>query len=105
MSAPGEEDLWWDDTDPAFIEAHREVFELLEVAVEKRGSRIVTRWTEAQARAFQLLHVLLHELGHHHDRMTTRSRQAVARGEGFAEEYARRYEARIIADYLRRFAL
>jgi hypothetical protein len=47
------------------------------------------RWTEGQARAFQLLYVLPHELGHHHDRMTTRSRR-VARGERYAEAYARR---------------
>jgi hypothetical protein len=46
------------------------------------------RWTEGQARAFQLLHVLPHELGHHRDRMTTRSRDRAARGEPYAERYA-----------------
>jgi hypothetical protein len=80
-------------------------FELLEVVVEKRGDRLVTKWTEGQARGFQLLHVLLHEFGHHHDRMTTRSRQSAARGEWFAEEYARRHEERIWDEYLRRFDL
>ncbi len=100
-----EEELWWDDTAPEFVDEHREIFELLGVVVEKRGDRVVTKWTEGQARAFQLLHVLLHEFGHHHDRMTTRSQQRAARGEWFAKEYARRHEARIWDEYLRRFDL
>ena len=37
------------------------------------------------------MHVFLHELGHHHDRITTRSMQTPSRGEGYAEEYAHRY--------------
>ena len=100
-----EEELWWDDTAPSFVDEHREILELLGVVVEKRGDRLVTEWSESQARAFQLLHVLLHELGHHHDRMTTRSRHDAARGERFAEEYARRHEARVWDEYLRRFNL
>jgi ElaB/YqjD/DUF883 family membrane-anchored ribosome-binding protein len=100
-----EEGLWWNDTLPAFVDDHRELFESLDVVVETYGDRVVTKWTEAQARAFQLLHVLLHELGHHHDRMTTRSQRSAARGERFAEEYARRHEARIWDDYVRRFGL
>jgi hypothetical protein len=37
------------------------------------------------------MHVLLHELGHHHDRITTRSQRDAARGESYAEAYAMRY--------------
>ncbi len=55
--------------------------------------------------AVQNLHILLHELGHHHDRITTRSRRRASRGESYAEQYARTYEERIWADYLRRFPL
>jgi hypothetical protein len=98
-----EEELWWNDTVPEFVDDHREIFELLGVLVELDGDRVVTKWTEAQARAFQLLHVLLHELGHHHDRMTTHSQLSAARGEQFAEDYARRNETRIRDDYVRRF--
>ena len=100
-----EAELWWPDTDPDVVDEHREVFDLLGVVVEAHGRRLVTRWIEGQARAFQLVHVLVHELGHHHDRMTTRSQRRAARGEPFAEEYARRYEARIWNDYLERFGL
>jgi hypothetical protein len=97
-----EEELWWTDTIPAFVDEHRDILELLGVIVENQGERLVMKWTEKQARAFQLLHVLLHELGHHHDRMTTRSQRVAARGEVFAEEYARRHETRIRDEYLRR---
>jgi hypothetical protein len=100
-----EEELWWHDTLPAFLEGHREILERLGVAVETDNDLLVTKWTIGQARAFQLLHVLLHELGHHHDRMTTRSQTSAARGEWFAEEYAVRHESQIWGEYLRRFGL
>jgi hypothetical protein len=82
------------------VREHRDVFDLLGVIVEERaGGYWLVKWTEGRARAFQLLHVLLHELGHHRDRMTTRSRQGAApRGEAFAETYARQYESRIWDD-------
>jgi hypothetical protein len=63
------------------------------------------RWTEAQARAFLLLDVLPHELGHHHDLMTTRSRRQVARGEPYAEGYASRTREVVWDAYVRRFGI
>ena len=55
--------------------------------------RICCRFDSTTVRAFQLLDVLLHELGHHHDRMTTKSKVRASRGESYAEAYALRYEA------------
>ena len=63
------------------------------------------KFTEAQVRGFQLLDVLLHELGHHHDRMTTRSQRGAERGEAYAEAYAVQYESLIWDQYLRKFPL
>ena len=83
-----ERDLWWHNCDPAFNHEHMDILDRLEVERIRRGDHDEVRWTEAQARAFQLLHVLPHELGHHHDRMTTRSRKEPSRGEPYAEEYA-----------------
>jgi hypothetical protein len=100
-----EEELWWHDTDPTFYDAHKDVLARLGVASEKRGGRIMCRWTESQARAFQLLDVLLHELGHHHDRITTASRLDAARGESYAEAYARRYADLIWDRYCETFGL
>jgi hypothetical protein len=82
-----ERDLWWNDTVPAFVEDHSATLNQLGVKTRNDDGRLVVMWTADQARAFQLLHVLVHELGHHHDRMTTRSQRA-SRGELFAESYA-----------------
>jgi hypothetical protein len=50
------------------------------------------RWTEAQARGFMLLDVLVHELGHHHDRLTAHAMAArrAPRGEPYEMAYAKR---------------
>jgi hypothetical protein len=95
------------------VEEHRSILELLDVEqvpiedsaecgelvrhLEDRSDpdpsvpgHVELRFTEGQARAYQLLHILPHELGHHHDRITTRSRRRSARGEPYAEAYANR---------------
>ncbi len=82
----------WLEYERSFYLEHRDVFQRLEVPVEKKGRYYLGKWTESTARAYQLLHILLHELGHHHDRMTTKSKRRSARGEGYAEEYALKYE-------------
>jgi hypothetical protein len=66
---------------------------------------MLCKFSAKQVRAFQLLGTLLHDLGHHHDLMTTRSRREASRGEAYAEEYARRHEALIWQEYLGAFAL
>ena len=60
---------------------------------------------EETVRAYQLLDVLLHELGHHHDRMTTGSQKRPARGETYAEQYAAQYAERIWDAYSAEFEL
>jgi hypothetical protein len=67
--------------------------------------RMELRWTEPQARAYQLLHILPHELGHHHDRMTTRARRSTGRGEAYAEAYANEVLEQVWPAYARRFGL
>lgn len=86
--------------------AHRGLCERLEVPCEPtEGGYYLCRFTAASIRAYQLLHVLLHELGHHHDRMTTRARKDSCRGEDFAERYALDYEQVIWDRYLHEFGL
>ncbi len=58
---------------------------------------------EASVKGFQLMHILLHELGHHHDRMTTKSQAEAARGEAFAEEYSLRRTDHLWNAYFREF--
>jgi hypothetical protein len=95
----------WSTTDVAIYERDRSMLERLSVPVERRGREVLLRWTKPTARAFQLLDVFLHELGHHHDQMTTRSRREAARGEPYAEEYARRHGRAIWEAYLNAFGL
>ncbi len=69
-----------------YYEDHKEVFLRLGVPVDESGKFPVAKFTEESARAYQLLHILLHELGHHHYRITK------GRGrDGGSEDYAERY--------------
>jgi hypothetical protein len=99
-----ERSIVWEDTALSFLEEHREVFDKLGVPYRVED-RVTVEFTETTARAFQLIHVLVHELGHHHDRMTTRSRKSPARGEPYAEAYARQWEDEILKRYCREFDL
>jgi hypothetical protein len=99
-----------------YYEAHRDVFERIGVSCDVVESPTVDRavapdrdsdvarglapppgpppsfarcWFEpSTARDFMLLHVFLHELGHHHDRRTLRPRARFGRGEDYAEAWA-----------------
>jgi hypothetical protein len=50
-----------------------------------------------------LMDVFLHELGHHHDRVTSKRKKDCGRGEAYAEEFARTMAKRIWPDYVKRF--
>jgi hypothetical protein len=114
MSNPGvvvitawEQDLWWPEIEAIWVAQVSELLDLLgvEIVPSSRGvERLELRWTESQARAFMLLDVLVHELGHHHDRMTTRGKDA-PRGEPYAMAYAKRVQAEVWPEYCRRFGV
>lgn len=89
----------WVDYHPSFVDEHRQILDRLGVEVRPHAAGVVVQWTEATAKAYQLMHVFLHELGHHHDRMTTRSRGVAARGEPYAEAYAMQYAEGIWDSY------
>ena len=99
-----EQALEWDDCEPDFHRSHSAVFCKLDIPVEIQNDRIHVGFTEATARAFLLIHVLVHELGHHHDRITSRN-QRCSRGESYAEQYARRHEDEIIRRYRKEFSM
>jgi hypothetical protein len=63
----------------------------------------LAEFTDETVQAFLLVHVLVHELGHHHDRMTSPRQLDCTRGESYAEQYALRHEARIWEEYKRVF--
>jgi hypothetical protein len=118
----------WDWWPPEMVEEHRDILDLLDVervALEESAEhrmlrdelaalsvdasslagQLELRWTEPQARAYQLLHILPHELGHHHDRITSRSRRTAGRGEPYAEAYANRVLDQVWPRYARAFRI
>lgn len=95
-------DLWSIFTFEYFKE-HRGLLERLAVAFEPKDGGIECRFTLAQAKAFLLLHVFLHEVGHHVDRMQSKQRHSSPRGEPFAEQYANTLSSLIWSEYLRVF--
>ncbi len=88
-----------------FYREHQRLLENLGVPCVRCGQDWELRFTENTARAFQLVHVFLHEIGHHRDRWTTRSKRNCSRGEGYAEEFARLYESTILSRYRDEFPL
>jgi hypothetical protein len=95
----------WERTSIWWYAQHRALLDRLGVPGEFTEEGYVLQFTAATARAYQLLHVFLHELGHHHDRMTTRARTHSARGEDYADDYALRYMDRVWERYLDTFGL
>ncbi len=98
-----EADLWCEIAND-YYETHRDIWERFDVVCEEtEDGDYLCKFDEYAVRGYQLLHILLHELGHHHDRMTTRSQKQASRGESYAEEYARLHEATLWRDYFRAF--
>jgi hypothetical protein len=91
--------------EPEFYEEHAEVLAMLDVPAERGGDEVVCRFDESSARAFALLHVFLHELGHHRDRMSTRHRRDLPRGEPFAEAWALARGRELWPAYARAFGM
>jgi hypothetical protein len=82
-----DEDLWV-DLSQKYFDDHAEILVRLGVSSDATKEGVLCRFTESQARAFVLLHVFLHELGHHQHflRMKHRSTE-------FDENYAERFAA------------
>jgi hypothetical protein len=97
-----EGDLWQVFTEEYFRE-HSGILELLGVATEPHQDGTECRFTLEQVKAFLLLHVFLHELGHHVDRMASKAQRESRRGEHFAEKYANELCSVIWPNYVRVF--
>jgi len=99
----------WVETSEKHYHEHADIFARLGVECtplrDEQGPFVRCEWTENTARAYQLIHILMHELGHHYDRMTTASKQDSTRGEPYAEAYARRYEELVWHRFLKEFDL
>jgi hypothetical protein len=79
------EDLWvtWSRN---YFDYHPQI-EVLGVVSEVQGDSVRCHFSEAQARAFMLLHVFMHELGHHWHALQRRHHSSKL-DEVFAEKFA-----------------
>lgn len=98
-----EEDLTTLIFNADYIEHHRALFDRLgvEITEDEIGSPML-RFDEDSARAFQLLHIFLHELGHHYYRIT-QGRGRYGGSEKYAETYALKMEKKIWKRYCEAF--
>ncbi|MFZ5891914.1 MAG: hypothetical protein ACOY0T_12740 [Myxococcota bacterium] len=103
IEIPAWEGDLWVVFGPDYFDEHRTLFDRLAVATESKDDGVECRFTHAQAKAFLLLHVFLHELGHHVDRLESKQQNSSRRGEPFAEQYANELAAHLWDDYVRVF--
>ena len=95
------EDLWV-DLDAPYFDYHERIFEKLGVSHDRGDDCVTCRFTEAQARAFMLLHIFMHELGHHYDR-SNQKHFGSSKGEDYAERFANSRFDQLFPAYVRVF--
>lgn len=89
------------------VEARKDwLLKALQVDIEELtyGGYLV-KFTENQAKAFQLLGTFLHELGHHVDRMNCRRKHDCPGGEPFAIQFEHDMQQKIWSEFVKRFPL
>lgn len=80
----------WIPMDSGYAEDHLPVFQSLGLSFDRADEKtetVLCRFTATQAKAFSLLHVFLHELGHHAHQQRLRHRSSNY-DENFAERFA-----------------
>lgn len=87
------------DLPEEYFHEHREVLAVLGVRFSRKADGMKCNFTVAQARAFMLLHVFLHELGHHRDRHR-RPAYGLKGREEFAEHFANQWLADLLPRYI-----
>ena len=95
------EALWMDLANDYYVK-HKLIFETLGVSHDVLKDVVTCRFTEAQARAFMLLHVFMHELGHHFDRIHQKHRHT-SKGEDYAERFAVSHFTQLFPRYVEAF--
>lgn len=89
--------------DKDYYKEHKGLFNRLGIKSTKQKDGIFCEFNVDQIKAFQLLHILLHELGHHFDRIRTKSKVKSSRGEKYAEDFAYINEKEIWQKYQEEF--
>jgi hypothetical protein len=95
-------DELWTDLSNEYFDSHQQIFETLGVSCDRAEDCVTCRFTEPQARAFMLLHIFLHELGHHYDRIHQKHWNS-SKGEDYAERFATSRFEQLFPEYVRVF--
>jgi len=95
------DDLWMDLTVPYF-DRHQYIFDKLCVSYDRHEDCVTCRFTDAQARAFMLLHIFMHELGHHYDHIHQKHIGS-SKGDDYAERFASSRFEQLFPAYVRMF--
>lgn len=95
-------DELWIELAMTYFDSHQYILETLGVSYDRLEDRVTCRFTEAQARAFMLLHIFMHELGHHYDRIHQKHRNS-SKGEDYAERFAKSRFDQLFSAYVRVF--
>jgi len=80
----------WRPLPSGFFRYHRPIFDALGVVYQVRLHEVDCQFTVPQARAFSLLHVFLHEIGHHQDWLRRRGQRLPGK-ETYADDFANSY--------------
>jgi hypothetical protein len=83
-----------------YFDAHRSIFDRIGLRFERHQDGVTCWFDEPKAKAFILVHVFIHELGHHLDFV---ARRDLSSGEPFAEEFANRLEDAVWPAYVKKF--
>jgi len=83
-----------------YFEEHWSIFKKIELKFEETREGVICWFDEDKARAFILVHIFLHELGHHLDRMRGKRSSS---GESYAEKFANELEEVVWPRYVERF--
>ena len=94
----------WVDFSEEYFEEHKWHFDKLGINYNKnKKGDWSCHFTKSQAKAFMLLHIFLHELGHHIDKMRSKNQSIMRGGEEFAEKYANDMFEKVYPDYVVKF--
>lgn len=96
----------WIEIHPLYSDRDLPILRQLEVELEELSyGGYLAKFTENQAKGFQLLGTFLHELGHHVDRMNCRRKHDCPGGEPFAINFANEMQKRVWPEFIKRFPL
>jgi len=87
-----------------YFEFHKEMFDKLGLKYSVKEDDVICYFTENQIKAFQLLRVMTHEIGHHIDRIKTKSKKRCPNGEKFANYVELDLEAKLWDKYFEYFS-